>query len=275
MRGVVRHLILAVLLSLLAPGTAHAERAIFLLAGQSNAAGTGQDPAPGYRHAARIFVYRNADEWAPGREPVDEPERQVDAVSRDTRAGVGIGMAFADRLLELRPEIDEIGLVPCAKGGSTLTRWAPHWSRQSLYGSCLARALAARGEGYVAGVLWWQGEDSPLDVRDKAGRVVAPGEASRWGYLFASMARAMRVDLGDLSLPMAYARIRAHTPATRVVRDQQEQIADGPAVMVSTDGVEYPDGWHPTTAGYQEIGRRYAEALAPVLPSPSHAGGRP
>lgn len=253
----------AALLGLVLVAPAHAERAIFLLAGQSNAAGMGREPAPYYPHADQISVYRNSGEWGPGREPVDEPEGQVDAVSRDAAGGVGVGMAFADHLLELRPEIAEVGLVPCAKGGSTLARWAPHWSRASLYGSCVARALEAAGEGYIAGVLWWQGEDETERT------------AATYGRDFAAMARALRVDLGDVRLPIAYAVIRGATKVTAVVRFQQVSIADGPAIMVSTDQVEYPDGWHPDTAGYVEIGRRFAEALAPQLRDPSHAKGAP
>lgn len=240
-----------------------AERAIFLMMGQSNAAGFGTEPPPVYQRADRISVYRNSGEWTPGAEPVDESEGQVDAVSRDAKSGVGLGMAFADRYAELHPGL-EVGLVPCAKGGSTLAQWAPHWSRESLYGSCLARALEARRSGRIAGILWWQGEDSALDKRDNLGKVTRAGEAERWGVTFAAMVRALRVDLGDLNLPVVYARIRGHTPATKVVRQQQEGIASGPASLVSTDGIEYPDAWHPNTDGYQVVGRRMAEALSEV-----------
>lgn len=227
---------------------AHADRAIFLLMGQSNAAGMGAVPGTPPINADRIFVYRNSGEWTPGAEPVDEPDGQVDAVSLDTKHGVGFGVAFADAYAARHPGL-EVGLVPCAKGGSTLARWAPHWSRQSLYGSCVARALEAAREGRIAGVLWWQGEDESVTT------------AATYGRDFAAMVRALRVDLGDVRLPVVYARIRGATPTTRAVRAQQEDIADGPAIMVSTDGVEYPDGSHPTTEGYETIGRRMAEAM--------------
>lgn len=226
-----------------------ADRAIFLLMGQSNAAGFGLEPPPIYQHADRIWVYRNSGEWAPGREPVDEPEGQVDAVSRDAKSGVGFGMAFADRYAELHPGV-EVGLVPCAKGGSTLSRWGPHVSRQSLYGSCLVRAMEAAAAGRIAGVLWWQGEDESTT------------SAVTYARDFANVVRALRVDLGDLDLPVVYARIKASTQATALVRDQQQMLNGWRrAAMVSTDGIEYPDGWHPNTDGYQVVGRRMAEAM--------------
>jgi len=232
------------------PLSCSAERQIWLLMGQSNAAGMGQEPPPIYQRADRIFVYANSGRWREGREPVDEPEDQVDVVSRDAKSGVGIGMAFADRLLELRPDITEVGLVPCAKGGATLARWAPHWSRQSLYGSCLARALEAAGDGRIAGVLWWQGEDE------------SASSAPVYTAEFAKMIRALRNDLGALWMPVLYARIRGATAVTAVVRQQQEGITARAVRMVSTDGVGYPDGWHPDTDGYQTVGRRFAEAAA-------------
>lgn len=245
-RRMIRRAFLAALF--LAAFPCHADRAIFLLMGQSNAAGMGQEPPPIYEHADRIFVYRNNGEWSPGREPVDEPEGQVDAVSLDAKSGVGFGMAFADAYAESHPGV-EVGLVPCAKGGSTLARWAPHWSRQSLYGSCVARALEAAREGRIAGVLWWQGEDESAT------------SATTYGRDFAAFARALRVDLGDVRLPIVYARIRGGTTITATVRAQQESIKDGPAVMVSTDGIDYPDGWHPNTDGYLVVGKRMANAL--------------
>lgn len=238
----------AVIVALLISPQAYAERAVFLLMGQSNAAGMGALPGTPPTHADRIFVYRNSGQWTPGAEPVDEPDGQVDAVSLDVKSGVGFGVAFADAYATKRPGV-EVGLVPCAKGGSTLARWAPHWSRQSLYGSCLARALEARREGRIAGVLWWQGEDE------------TSASAATYGRDLAATMRALRVDLGDVNLPVVYARIRGATSITAVVRTQQEGIADGPAIMVSTDGIEYPDGWHTDTEGYETVGRRMAGAM--------------
>lgn len=245
-----RRAALAALLAFLAVDC-HAERAIFLMMGQSNAAGMGQDPPPAYADAERIFVYRNRGEWTPGAEPVDEPDGQADKVSRDERSGVGFGMAFAQRYLALHPDVAEVGLVPCAKGGSTIARWAAHWSRQSLYGSCLARAREAEREGRIAGVLWWQGEDENATT------------ALTWGRSFSQVMRDFRADLGLPRLPVVYARLDGpvNTLAYQTVRAQQEGVNGFLATMVTTDGIEYPDQWHPDTAGYQEIGMRFAEAM--------------
>ena len=240
---------LLALLALLCALPCHAERLLFILAGQSNAAGIGEEPPPVYRNATRVFVYRNSGDWTPGFEPVDEPNNQVDVVSRDERYGVGIGMAFAERYLDLHPDVEEVGLIPCAKGGSTLARWQAHWSRESLYGSCLARALEASAEGRLAGMLWWQGEDESATT------------ALTWGREFSRFVREFRSDVGVPDLTVVYARIRGATSTTAVVRAQQESLSGRAAYRVSTDGITYPDGWHPDTNGYQVVGRRMAEVM--------------
>ena len=110
---------LLVLLCLL-PGQVHAvpnNLHLFILARQSNMVGMGnvsELPEDFPRHKNRIWNFTNAYLWQRAKEPIDSPFYQVDQVSRDNGAGVGPGLAFADRLAELQPGIHRT--YPVRKG---------------------------------------------------------------------------------------------------------------------------------------------------------------
>lgn len=71
--------------------------------------------------------------------------------------GVGPGLAFAKEVASRQPEM-VIGLVPCARGGTSILAWQRSLSERSLYGACLSRARAASVVGEIAGLLFLQGE---------------------------------------------------------------------------------------------------------------------
>ncbi|MGO3389370.1 MAG: sialate O-acetylesterase, partial [Latilactobacillus sakei] len=84
-----------------------------LLVGQSNMAGRGfiQD-VPGLRHE-RVKMLRNG-RWQMMAEPIHF-DREV--------AGVGPAASFAAAWVQAHPD-EELGLIPCAEGGSTIDEWA-------------------------------------------------------------------------------------------------------------------------------------------------------
>lgn len=120
---------------------------VYLLTGQSNMSGRGliAELTPEERVAdPAIQLYGNDETTRPSLDPLDDATGQVDAVSSDAGiAAVGPGLFFAraTRALRHRP----ILLVPCAKGGSSIGQWKPGGARDTLYGSCLARAQAVGG----------------------------------------------------------------------------------------------------------------------------------
>ncbi|HEX7240997.1 MAG TPA: sialate O-acetylesterase, partial [Longimicrobiaceae bacterium] len=218
---------------------------VFLLVGQSNMAGMG--PLAGYTApelGGRAWVLQGGA-WKPAAEPLGEG------------GGVGPGVAFARRLLELDPG-RTVGLVPCARGGSTLRQWQPR-DPAALYRSCLALARAAQPKGRIAGVLVLQGESEGL----------GEGRADRWEQMFGNVAASFRFDLRRLDLPVIVGQIgdvprgREATAAAwaTVQREQEEAAASLPnAALVRTAGLPTQDGIHFTTPAYLEVGRRFADA---------------
>ena len=259
-----RAALLLVLLCLL-PGQVYAvpnDLHLFILAGQSNMTGQGKVselPEDFPRHKNRIWNFTNAYLWQRAKEPIDSPFYQVDQVSRDDCAGVGPGLSFADRLADLQPGI-QIGLIPCAKGGSTIDQWRPARGRDTLYGSCLARARLAAHKGTIRGILWYQGESDTY----------SPEAVLSWPVKFKILIEYFRRDLKIQDLPVVFVQIgklagvyknQARFRYWKNMQREQGRLKLKYSRMVKADHLPVSDGIHLTTKGYLELGRKLAEAM--------------
>lgn len=234
---------------------------IFLVAGQSNTSGRGNlNEVPTYEHNDRIFMYGNDGVYKQAAEPVDSGTNQIDSISYDDNAGAGFAMAFANRICELYPD-DQVCLVPAASGSTFITAWRRFWVR-NLYGSAINRVWEAQAEcgGVISGILWWQGEAETTDG----------AKALAWRENAANLFADMRQDLNNNILPICMARLNNLNPAGKAqwntVRNGQNDMVMKNLRVVSTDGVTYQsDKVHCTTAGYVDIGIRFADAMAEML----------
>jgi hypothetical protein len=236
---------------------------IYLLMGQSNMSGRGDmagltaaDRAPD----PTIRLYGNDGVWRAALDPLDDAAGQIDPVSADPHtAAVGPGLFFA-RALPRAPG-SRIGLVPCAKGGSKIAAWKPSPARDTLYGSCLARAREAATRGRIAGILWYQGES---DTGTRAA-------ADRWPRDFITMIAALRHDLAAPRLPLVIVGIADRPPTEEPgkrpywaqVQAAQASLRLPCAQTVSAAGLPLePDGLHLTTSGQRRLGAALARAMA-------------
>ncbi len=235
---------------------------VFLLMGQSNMSGRGDlvELAPEYLAAdPRIRLLANDGTLKLAREPLDSAENQIDAVSADRSAGVGPALAFAKAVIAERPE-STIVLVPCAKGGTLISAWAPAEGRSTLYGSCLGRARAAADHGRIAGVLWYQGESDADSVE----------LAQAWTGAFLNLVSALRADLSIPDLPVLMVSIgdrplngpyAARFPAWRELQEIQNSVsAPGVTVVPAASLARADDELHLSAAGAAELGERLALA---------------
>lgn len=236
------------------------ETRIYILAGQSNMSGRGNldDLAAAEREAnPRILVYGNDGVVKPAQEPIDSSLGQVDGVSADRLAAVGPGLFFARTMMQSVK--GPFVLVPCAKGGSSISRWRPGGGRDTLYGSCLARAREVKGR--LAGILWYQGES---DTEREA-------LAEHYGQAFKALVDAFRRDLEAEGLPVVFAQIAeqpmrpenaARYPAWQAVRRAQASLSIDCAEMVPVGALpRQADELHLTTAAQRQLGRMMAEAM--------------
>lgn len=115
----------------------------FLLIGQSNAGGRGfANEVPPIQNK-NILVLRNG-RWRPMYVPVN-PDRVT--------SGINLSESFAD--LYAKEKDVQVGIIPCADGGSSLDMWAV--GGLLFDHACYMAELASR-TSTIAGVLWHQGE---------------------------------------------------------------------------------------------------------------------
>jgi hypothetical protein len=123
---------------------------VYVIAGQSNAAGYGKDfacdpPEPG------IHLLRNNGRWDMADHPFNENTATIhDVNSESANPGHSPYLAFARRLKKYLG--CPVGLIQTAKGGSSLREWDPDTG--PLYKNMMT-ILA--GHGPVKGILWYQG----------------------------------------------------------------------------------------------------------------------
>ncbi len=233
---------------------------LYVLVGQSNMVGAAPIP-DAFKTSANIFTFGNNYQWERGTEPVDNPEGQIDAVSKDPEGGFGPAFTFAKTLV-LEDSNRLIGLIPCARNGASITEWQQSLSDQTLYGSCLKRVRAASPMGEVKGILFFQGEADTIDPEQFP--ALKP-DAEAWAEKFALFAYSFRQDIGQPNLPLAYAQIGQPEnleglPNWTLVQTQQANIQIPNATMIETKDLPM-DGIHYTVDSYEVIGQRFADAM--------------
>jgi hypothetical protein len=242
-------------------------RELYILAGQSNMSGRGVlSELPAFANAEQVWVYGTNGAWRnPGAEPVDDATGEQNAVGIDTAAAASPAMAFADSMVGLRGV--EIGLVPCAKGGSAIGDWKRNWNIRNLYGSMLQRAryaLATCPGAVIKGVLVFQGESDTSTEN----AVLA------WSPAFSEFVAAIRQDLNIPELPVVFTQLGPTPPAgTQNVAywdmfcEWQASMTMKKLAMVSARDLtaKVGDPLHLTTASLVTLGQRYATAMHQML----------
>ncbi|MDI1448148.1 sialate O-acetylesterase [Polyangium sp. 6x1] len=240
---------------------------LFVLAGQSNMSGRASLPNPLPAPVPGVYVFGNDGRWHEGREPVDFAEGQIDDVSADPGAGAGPAVAFAAALRDKRKD-QPIGLIPCAKGASSLAEWRRQLGDHSLYGSCLKRARAASTAGTISGVLFFQGETDAMDPALTAAD--AHPDPSNWAAAFATFVADLRRDLAAPDLPVVFAELGPRPedprfPAWERVKEQQRAVTIPGVARIRTDDLPLQDAVHFGREGQEGVGKRFAEAMDGLL----------
>ena len=227
-------------------------RDLYLLIGQSNMAGRGKVTAVPRLSSERIWKFTKGGHWAEGVEPIhfDRPN-----------TGAGPGLSFARVLADGDASL-EIGLIPCAEGGSALARWMPGGD---LYTNAVARTRAAMATGgRLRGILWHQGEADSWSRQ----------QAESYALRLTNMVTTLRSDLGCPYVPFIAGEVGTHygvsiekrggTSFVAIVNEQiKKAVSSLPASgWVSAAGLlPGPDGIHFTTESAYELGRRYAREV--------------
>ena len=222
---------------------------IYVLMGQSNMAGRGQLEKTREPLHPKILMLTKEERWEPASEPLHFDK---------SIAGAGLGASFALRMAAAEPQA-MIGLVPCAVGGTPLSRWQ---KGADLYEQALKRIRAAQKAGIVRGVLWHQGENDALDLQ----------QAESYGRRLAEMVNDLRQDTGNSQLPFVAGTLgdflsddAAGNPSHWRTVNAQLLLLPGltaRTAIVDASGLKpKSDGVHFDTPSLRTLGERYATAM--------------
>lgn len=229
---------------------------LFVIAGQSNAAGYGRDPAwdpP----ALEVHSLRNNGRWDLAVHPLNE---STEAADRPNAEG-GVGgtspyLAFGRRYAAESGL--PVGLIPTAIGSTEISQWLPE-APGGLYENIISRIGAAGGR--VAGILWYQGCS---DTRD-------PQQADAYADRFEEIVYRTRRQL-KACVPFFTFQLNRRTDGydvglwRRICEAQRccaQRIPD--VYLMPTIGTGLSDQVHNSSSGNVRLGEDLARQCAGVL----------
>lgn len=222
---------------------------VFILAGQSNMAGSGSDISAlpeEFRKPQRNILFFDGNSWLP------LEAGRTSAYEKNFGPEVSFGQAMSKELGE------PIGIVKLAVPGTNLAvEWSPE-NEKSLYVKLFSTVKAAQKSRpiVISGMLWMQGErDSKFEDMSNAYQknLVHLIEKARKDFEFAEM-------------PFVCGRVNPKYPFAGQVRKAQESIDLPGYKMVNCDDLpKNSDNLHYSSKGQLELGRRFASAMLELI----------
>lgn len=220
----------------------------FLMIGQSNMAGRGYlgDVEPVFDESIKML--RNG-RWQTMVEPINYDR---------ANAGIGLAASFAAAWREKNTS-DEIGLIPCADGGTSLNDWAIDGL---LFENAIAQAKLAQRTSTLDAILWHQGENDST-----------PEYANRYGEKFSVIVEKLRNELKAPNIPIILGGLGdfltegtygSYFSEYQIVNKALQDFAESNAncYFVSASGLTAnPDLIHFDAASQRNFGIRYFEAF--------------
>jgi hypothetical protein len=217
----------------------------FLLIGQSNMAGRGRLGEVEPIQNNEIFMFRD-NKWVIAKEPIhtDKPDL----------AGIGLGMSFAEELS--RKYNKQIGLIPCAFGGTSLEEWR---KGGELYLNAVNSTKEALENSSLKGILWHQGE-SDSDNLDTS---------ESYKDRFLPFINSLMEDIGVSDMPIILGELGefladfSECTYYNIVNEQLADIARENkhfAFVSARDLTDNGDFLHFNSKSLREFGKRYASA---------------
>lgn len=259
MRNTIHVCICTMILGLAAVPTS-AKTRVFLLAGQSNMGGLGNNaelvgslaPYSGINNGVKIWNYNSAPQW----------------FSLSSYVGFGPELSFGYEMQAAFPE-DDIFLIKCAWGGTDLYEdWNPSGAGGTWYNnfkSTAHEALWLLGDPAIDGMLWMQGE----------GDTVNATYAQAYQANLTAFIAAVRNEFATPGMPFVLGRILegyGTLENNALVRSAQETVPGlvGHAAWVNTDDLQISPTipLHYGTEGTIELGLRFADKVVNI-PEPS------
>ncbi len=218
----------------------------FLMVGQSNMAGRGEFSDVEPIRNDKCFMLRMG-RWQRMSEPIN-PDRAI--FDSDLHSGIGLAASFADELTKYSGV--EVGLIPCADGGTTIEEWQPN---DVLFDHAVYMTKLAMRSSHFSGIIWHQGESNCKQLNE-----------DDYAKKFLNTMTAFRQELDSKNVPIIIGEI-SDKITQRWNLDSIERMnillhklsKELPMCkIVSVDGLSLkPDGIHFDSKSYRELGKRY------------------
>lgn len=219
----------------------------FLMIGQSNMAGRGEFGEVEPISNNKCFMLRMG-RWQLMNEPIN-PDRSI--LTGEFHSGIGLAASFADELSK-HANI-EVGLIPCADGGTKIKQWQPG---ELLYDHAVAMAKLAMRTSELCGIIWHQGESDCRQLNE-----------DEYRQDFLNVMNSLRKDIG-INLPIIIGEISdkitdkweldSVDKMNILLHKLQKEIPL--CEIVSVEGLELKDdGIHFNSKSCRELGKRYFE----------------
>jgi len=225
---------------------------LYLLMGQSNMAGRGEVEAQDTITDPRVFMLNKAGEWVPAKSPLHFGQ---------AFAGTGMGISFGKLMAEKSNQ--DIGLIPCAVGGTSISMWMPGGydkvTKTHPYNDAVQRARIALQHGQLKGILWHQGEADASAEKMQCYSV-------RFDSLLMNLQKDLSVDIRSIPVVVGelgrfYADKAPETKNFNLLL--HSMVAPYPNMsVVSSEGLTHKgDSVHFDAASQRELGKRYADKM--------------
>ncbi|SEI91218.1 protein of unknown function [Dyadobacter koreensis] len=220
----------------------------FLMIGQSNMAGRGyvKDVKPIYDEHIKMLVNGR---WQTMSEPIN--------FDRPT-SGIGLAASFAGAW-RIKNENSQIGLIPCAEGGSSLDDWEVGGP---LFKNAVFQTKLAQHISSLSGILWHQGENDSFGGRsgcyfDKLKNLVAAFRRE----LQAPDIPFIAGGLGDFLSSGRYGKYFTEYNSVNNALHQYAETTENSYFVAASDLTANADGLHFDAISQRKFGIRYFEAF--------------
>ncbi len=222
----------------------------FLMIGQSNMAGRGEFGKVAPIVNDKCFMLRMG-RWQPMSEPINVDR---DVLNIRFHSGVCLAASFADEVSKLLDA--EVGLIPCADGGTVISQWQPG---EVLFDHAVMQTKLALRNSKLGGIIWHQGESDCKDFKPEEYR-----------EMFLRTMNQLRKELDAEKLPLIIGELSenlsadwplmaSNTPKMNILLHQLKDELPNCDIASSQGLMMKPDGIHFTSASLRELGRRYFE----------------
>jgi hypothetical protein len=198
----------------------------------------------------RVLKFTKEKTWAPGIDPLHFDK---------AIAGVGLGTSFARAMADAQPNV-VIGVIPCAVGGTPLSRWQKDGD---LFKQAVERTQAAMQDGTLKGILWHQGES------DSGSEETAKTYGDRLAQMVGDLRKALDADnvpfvagqLGEFLARTSKDGKPSYWPVVNEHIDSLPRRVANTGVAFSKGLKHKGDVVHFDSASLREFGQRYARVM--------------